>query len=138
MTKVEENMLHEYVIKMVDMGYGLSRDDIARTAFQILQQSRRPHPFKNWLAGKAWLKGFLNQHILTLRSPQPLSHARARSATDADFFEKLGGIFAWLNLLAKPMQIYKLDETGINVVHKPGKIVAENGCRKVWSVTSSE
>lgn len=63
MTKVEENMLHEYVIKMVDMGYGLSRDDIARTAFPILQQSRRPHPFKNWLAGKAWLQGFLNQHV---------------------------------------------------------------------------
>ena len=27
---------------------------------------------------------------------------------------------------------------GINVVHKPGKIVAEVACRKVWSVTSAE
>ena len=29
-------------------------------------------------------------------------------------------------------------ETGINVVHKPGKIVAEIGRRKVWAVTSAE
>lgn len=104
---------------MADMGYGLSRDDIARTAFQILERSKRPHPFQDGLAGRAWLQGFLKRHKLTLRSPQPLSHARARSATDNTVIEKLGGIVARLNLLSKPMQIYNLDETGINVVHKP-------------------
>ena len=35
------------------------------------------------------------------------------------------------------MQIYNIDEMGINVVHKPGKIVAEIGRRKVWLVTSA-
>ena len=141
MTETEENMLRDYVIKMADMGCGLSKDDILRTAFQILEKSKRPHPFKDGLAGKSWLQGFLNRHSLTLRSPWPLSHARARSATDEvvnDFFEKLGGIFARLNLLSKLMQIYNIDETGINVVHNLGKIVAEIGCRKVWSVILAE
>ena len=50
----------------------------------------------------------------------------------------MGGIFARLNLLSKPMQIYNINETVINVVHKVGKIVAEIGRRKVWSVISAE
>jgi len=35
------------------------------------------------------------------------------------------------------MQIYNCDETGISVVHKPGKVVVEMGCYKV-SITSAE
>ena len=69
------------------------------------------------------------------------SHARARCSSDegvGDFFEKLGGIYARLNLLLKPMQIYNLDETCINIVHKPGKVVMEIGRRKVWPITSGE
>lgn len=54
----------------------------------------RRHPFRNGAAGKCWLQGFLLRHKLTLHSPQPLSHARARCSSDEvvrDFFEKLGG-----------------------------------------------
>ena len=36
------------------------------------------------------------------------------------------------------MLIYNLDETGISVVHKPGRILTELGCKQVWSVTSGE
>ena len=54
------------------------------------------------------------------------------------FFEKLGGIFARYNLLTKPMHIYNMDETGINVVHKSGRILTELGRKKVWALTSGE
>lgn len=56
-------MLREYIVKMADMGYGLSRDDIMRVAFQIGEKTKKPHPFKNGAAGKSWLQGFLNHHI---------------------------------------------------------------------------
>lgn len=36
------------------------------------------------------------------------------------------------------MQIFNVDETGISIVHKPGKVVTELGRRNVWSVTSAE
>ena len=36
------------------------------------------------------------------------------------------------------MQIYNCDETGVTVVHKPGKVVAEMGRYKVYAVTSGE
>ena len=55
-----------------------------------------------------------------------------------DFFGKLGAIYGRLNLIAKPMQIYKCDETGVSVVLKPGKVVAEMGRHKVYAVTSAE
>ena len=35
------------------------------------------------------------------------------------------------------MLIYNCDETGISVVHKPGKVIAELGHRNVYAVTSN-
>ena len=54
------------------------------------------------------------------------------------FFGKLGALYGRLNLLTKPMMIYNADETGISVVHKPGKVLAELGRRHVYSVVSGE
>ena len=36
------------------------------------------------------------------------------------------------------MLVFNCDETGITVVHSPGRIVTEMGRKKVWSVTSGE
>ena len=36
------------------------------------------------------------------------------------------------------MQIYNVDEVGITIAHKPGKVIAELGRKYVWSVTSAE
>ena len=55
-----------------------------------------------------------------------------------DFFAKLGSLYGRLNLIAKPMQIYNIDETGITVVHKPGKVFSELGRKHVYSLTSGE
>ena len=36
------------------------------------------------------------------------------------------------------MEIFNFDETGISIVHKPGKVVTEVGRISVWSVSSGE
>ncbi len=36
------------------------------------------------------------------------------------------------------MQIFNADETGISIVHKPGKVLAQLGRRNVYSITSAE
>ena len=48
-----------------------------------------------------------------------------------DFFGKLGAVYVRLNILAKPLQIFNVDETGVSVVHKPGKVVTEVGYKNV-------
>ena len=81
------------------------------------------------------------QARLTLRTPQSLSYARAVSAnkeTMEDFFAKLGAIFWRLNFIAKPSQIFNADETGVTVVHKPSKVIAQIGRRNVPSLTSAD
>ena len=34
------------------------------------------------------------------------------------------------------MQIFNMDETGISIVHKPGRVFSEIGRRNVWAITS--
>jgi hypothetical protein len=137
----EEDRLANYLIQMSEMGFGLSRDTVMRLAYNIVERDKRKHPFKDEKAGRAWFDGFRQRHPrLTIRSPQPLSYCRAVCAnadTVNDFFGKLGSIYGRLNLISKPMQVYNCDETGISIVHRLGKVVAEVG-RHVYAITSAE
>ena len=133
----EEDRLAEYLIKMCDMGFGLTKEGVMGMTFSNVNKSQRLHPFKNGSAGRAWFEGFVRRHPqLTIRSPQPLSYSRAVCAnqdTISDFFGKLGAIYGKLNLVSKPMQIYNCDETGVTIVFRPPKVVAEIGCRNVYA-----
>ena len=126
----EEDLIFRYCINMCEMGYGIGREDLMRVGFRVAEKSGRPHPFKEGSSGRAWL-GFLKRHpSLTLCTPQPLSRARARNASDEvvkDFFGKLGSLYGRLNLFSKSMQIFNLDESGISTVYRPGKI------HRTWS-----
>ena len=122
LTKEEEQKLCDYCLKMCDMGYGLTVEDVRRTAYQIANTSGRPHPFKDGKAGRDWYDGFVRRFpTLTLRKEEALSYMRAKSADEKvieDFFAKLAAVLSRLNLLNKPMLIYNADETGFSKVHK--------------------
>lgn len=141
-SKEVEDKICAYLISMADMGYGLSREMVMGTAYTIAEKTHRKHPFTGDSAGRSWLDGFRRRHPnLTIRTPQPLSYCRALCANEdiiGDFFGKLGGVYGKLNLISKPMQIYNADETGISIVHKPGKVIAQLGRRNVYSITSAE
>ena len=103
------------------------------TAFKIADGAGRRH---------SWFDGFRARHLnLTLRSTQSLSHSRVACGNREilqDYFAKLAAVCARLNILSKPMNIlYNVDETGLSIVHKPGRVVAELGSRNVWSITSA-
>ena len=141
LTGEEERRLAQYIVDMCDMGFGLTRQDVMRVAYSIVEKTGREHPFSNGMAGRAWFDGFRSRNPnLTMRISQPLSYCRATAAKEIidDFFAKLGAIYARLNLLSKPMQIFNVDETGISVVHKTGRVISQIGRKNVWSVTSAE
>ena len=80
-SKREEEKLSNYCIQMADMGFGLSKEDIMRSAFLLAEKSGLKHPFKNGKAGRAWFEGFLSRNPqLSIRQAQSLSVARATSA----------------------------------------------------------
>ena len=142
LTSEEERRLAQYIVDMCDMGFGLTRQDVMRVAYSIVEKSGREHPFSNGMAGRAWFDGFRSHNPnLTMRISQPLSYSQATASNKEiidDFFAKLGAIYARLNLLTKPMQIFNVDKTGISVIHKTGKVISQVGRKNVWSVTSGE
>ena len=93
LTREEEARLVEYCVTMADMGFGLTREGMMAMAYAIVEKNGRSHPFKSGHAGRGWYENFMSrQAILTLRTPQPLSYARAVCAnkdTVDDFFAKL-------------------------------------------------
>ena len=111
-------------------------------AFAIADRTGQDQSFNESHAGRGWYEGFMaRQAMLTLHTPQSLSYARAVSSnkeTIDDFFAKLGTIYGQLNLIAKPSQIFNADETGVIVVHKPSKVIAQICRRNVPSLTSAD
>jgi len=143
LTKEEEKKLCKYCFDMCDMGYGLTVEDVKRIAYQIVNNSGRPHPFRDGRAGRDWYEGFLRRFPnITLRREEVLSYMRAKNANEKvieDFFAKLAAVLARLNLLSKPMLLYNADETGFSKVHKPRcKVLARRGQKTVWRITSGE
>ena len=138
----EEDAVAKYLVTMCDMGYGLTREIVVNLAYTIAEQSGRKHPFTGESAGRSWFEGFMRRNpSLTVRTPQPLSYSRAVCAnpdTISEFFGKVGALYGKLNLFSKPMQVYNMDETGITIIHKPGKVVAQLNQRKVYYVTAAE
>ena len=78
LTDEKEDRLCHYLTEMCDIGYGLTREDVQRLAFSIVERIHRKHPFKDGKAGRGWFEGFMAQHSnLVQRKPQPLSYCRA-------------------------------------------------------------
>ena len=141
-TKEEEDKIYNYLVSMADIGYGLTREMVMHLAYILAEKLDKEHNFKGDKAGRWWFDGFRKRHPqLTIRTPQPLSYCRALCSNPdilSNFFGKLGEVYGKLNLLTKPMQIFNCDETGVSIVHKPGKVLAQLGRRNVYSITSAE
>lgn len=111
-------------------------------AYSIVEKAKRPHPFQNGSAGRAWFEGFLRRNPkLTIRSPQSLSYCRALSGNKeaiADFFGKPGSLYGKLNLVSRPMQVFNCDETGVTIVFQLNKVVTELGKKHVYALSAAE
>lgn len=135
-----ENALVQHAIKLQHMLFGLSTTDIRQLAFELAERQKIKHPFQNDKAGKTWLRGFLKRHPdLAIRSPEPTSLARAVgfNKPSVDNFFHL-----YKSELEKELytadRIYNMDETGLTVVHQPGKVLAQRGQKQVGKLTSGE
>ena len=105
-----------------------------KQAYEVAEKTDLQHPFnkRTEMAGPNWLRGLLDRHPnISIREPQGTSLSRAQGFTD----EKVKVFFGvYKNLLAEkeivPSRIWNMDETGISVAHKPGKIIATKGAKQ--------
>jgi len=51
------------------MGYGLTKEDVQRLAFSLVEKMGLKHPFTNGMAGCGWFDGFKARHPVDFTNP---------------------------------------------------------------------
>jgi hypothetical protein len=125
-TQEQEAFLSQHLLTMAEMGFGYSRQETINLASDYavhLGLREKGKPFS-----LTWLYSFLERWPeLKVKKPRSLEIARAKSATRPTidrYFDELNSILTKYNLKDKPGHIYNVDEKGLNLEHKPPKIIA--------------
>ena len=135
-----EAALVSHALELQKMLFGLNTVELRKLAFELAEKQEINHRFKNKTAGKTWLKGFLRRHPeLAIRSPEATSLGRAVG------FNK-PSVDKFFNLYKSELEkhtytadrVFNMDETGLTVVHKPRKVLAQRGDKQVGRITSGE
>ena len=137
-----EKALAEHAAELQQMLFGLTIADFRKLAFDLAEKLNVDHPFnkESKKAGRDWLLAFLRHHPeLSVRVPEPTSMGRAVG------FNK-PHVDKFFNILKTELQkngvtaerLWNADETGITIVHRPGKIMAKSGVKQVGKITSAE
>jgi len=116
-----------HAIKRQRMLFGLPTADLQWLAFEIAERQKIPHSFKGKMAGNSWLRWFRHPS-LAIRSLEPMSIQRAIgfNAPGKKAFFKLYSEELQKNSFT-PDKIFNMDESGLTVLHKPGKVLAKRG-----------
>lgn len=137
-----EKELVEYILKMEAQFYGLTKKDLCRMAYTVAIRNDVEHPFRNGIAGRSWLDGFLRRHNdqLSMRRPTGTSFARAlgfNKENITEFFNNLESLYEKHNF--GPHRVFNVDETGLSVVpSRLPRVIARKGKRQIASITSAE
>lgn len=139
-----EKRLVAHIKKLEESGFPPERETIRSLAFQFAEKLHLKHSFnqETQMAGHQWLQSFLERNDeISIRVAEGLSLARAQGLNKNEvnqFYELLLKVLTENDLLDKPERVYNMDETGIQLNNKPGKVLATKGSRSVKMVTSGE
>ena len=141
----QEESLASYIVKLSQMGLGLTSQNISLLAFEMAERNQIPTP-QSWAdnqsAGKEWLLGFMKRHPqLSYRKPEACSIARASSFNRknmSQFYDRLESVLSRHPNFQDGSRLFNLDECGTSTVTCLGKIVSLRGQRQVYMSTSGE
>ena len=127
----------DYLVTCSKIGYPKTRNDIIGTVRKTLQKKANdPVEFK----GKGWWACFMQRWPqLALRKGDSLAQPRANAVNSENIREYYNLLEETLNkhkLFNSASRIYNMDESGMPLDHKPPKVVALRGAKKVHCRTS--
>lgn len=138
-----ESQLCEYLKDMSRRGFPLTARDVRKLAYQYATK----HGFaglgssKTGMAGRYWFSHFIARYKdLSLHKPEGLSAARAMSCNEqvvTQWHAKYKEVVESLGISQIPSHIWNCDETGLQDVFLPSKVVGEKGI-PTYQVTSAE
>ena len=138
-----EQDLVSHIKAMSDVGFGFTKLEIRRLAFQLAEANNVHTRFNRQtkLAGIDWFYGFLSRHPdLSVRQTEATSMARAGGFNRPiveKFFEMLGSVINKHNI--GPANLFNVDESGYTTVQRSvPKVVCAKGRKQVPGLTSRE
>ena len=138
LSRLEEKELSNFVVDVAKAGYGETRKEIISIAENVASEKGRLQEGKRF--GKGWYRQFMErQPDLSLRKGDATANVRMdclNSETMKRYFDLLKEVLEENELLDSPAQIYNVDETGMPLDHRPPKIIAKRGQKKVRYRTS--
>jgi len=141
LTAEEEQDIEDWVICRAQNGYPVAKSELLDSVQQFVLKSKRNNPFSNGRPGRHWYEKFRNRHPnVSNRTAQHLTLNRA-SVTQEDLKEWFLEVQKYLeskNLLdVDPSRVFNCDETNIQLLPKPDKVIAEKGARSVYKVVNA-
>ena len=138
LTVNEETELGEFVQVVGELGYGKTRTQVKNIAESV---AREKGVLRCKRISDGWFRRFLErQPKLCLRKGDSTAgvHMDAMSDQDAldSYFKLLNEVMEKHNLMDKPGQIYNVDESGMPFDHRPPRVLAQKGQKKVRYRTS--
>lgn len=138
----QEKELENHILAMAKLFYGISCLQLRRIAFEFAEANQITNNFdkSSRLAGKDWLTLFLKRNSgIRLRKPEATSLNRILAFNQDEvntYFQNLDKLFEKYQF--KEDKIFNVDETGINTVQKPERILAPKGVKQIGGATSWE
>lgn len=144
MGKANEKRLVAHIQRLSAAGFAPDRTTVRTLAYKFAEKLNIQHKFSavKEMAGFAWLQSFLERNPeLSVRQAEGLSLARARGMNRQDvneFYKLLETTLTDYELLEKPSHIFNMDETGVQLLNKAGKVITNRGSKDVHLLTSKE
>ena len=137
----EDEMFVNHINEMCSKGFPQSVIEIRRKACELAKVSGRKMYFnaETGIASWKWWRDFSRRHNLTLRVPENTANYRAacnNNETFDQFFRKYEALLLSLGIEKEkvdPECLWNMDETGLSIVVKGGKVVAKVGSKLVFS-----
>ena len=126
-----ERRLVEQVMAGAAKGFGITEEQLCIKTSRLVRRLNLQTPFRNDIPGQHWIRGLKKRHPeLVLRRPQKLSINRSRMMNRGKvsaYFTDLHQTITKLNLVNRPQCIWNVDETNIQMEHRPARVLAHKG-----------
>jgi len=138
----DEVELVKTIKDLAEVGFPLTRKEIQDIAFAYAKvRGYKGFSTKKERAGYYWFQGFLSRHPdVSLKKAENLSVARSMCMNKTQvskWFEAYEDLLKRLGIRDMPRQIWNLDESGVQNIHKADQVVGAVGC-PTYNMTAVE
>jgi len=133
-----EEKLVDYAVNRAAMGIGFGRKQLLGYAANL---ARKHHvKFKSGIPSLRWWRGMKKRHNrISLRQPEgtaAVRHQCMEKSKVLKYFDTVKSVLKENELADKPRLIWNMDETGLQLDHRPGKVIAKKGSKYLHGRTS--